>query len=64
MQSLLFTFILLIVGQGTSDTLVLAATLYDQAPATMNHSRYPENYWEYDGWINNPVCSVTVVLLV
>jgi fibro-slime domain-containing protein len=36
------------------NTLLLNGTLHDQAPATMNHSRYEPDWWMYNGWINNP----------
>lgn len=38
----------------TASTITFSATIYDQAPAYMTHSRFPADWWSYGGWTDNP----------
>jgi len=56
-------YLLLRAGQGDGTTLILGASMWDQSPNTMNHSRFPANFWMYNGWTNNPVCVIHYIYI-
>jgi len=55
---LIITFILvgcsLTADAAQAGSLVLSAKIRDQAPNYMAHAKYPQDYWIYNGWTDNP----------